>query len=33
VVLYRDPTSGESFLIYETEDGFIKVPFDIPSVP
>jgi WD40 repeat protein len=30
VVLYRDPTSGEAFLIYETEDGFVRVVSDIP---
>jgi len=31
VVLYRDAVSGESFLIYETADGIVKVPFEIPS--
>ena len=30
VVLYRDVVSGESFLIYETADGIVKVPFEIP---
>ena len=31
VVLYEDPTSGENFLIYETVDKSVKVPFTPPT--
>ncbi|MGH2621104.1 MAG: hypothetical protein ACRDHG_11130 [Anaerolineales bacterium] len=33
VVLDQDPASGETFLIYETKDGFVKVPFTVPPSP
>ncbi|MGH7273514.1 MAG: hypothetical protein ACREIQ_03510, partial [Nitrospiria bacterium] len=32
-ILDRDPASGETFLVYETKDGFVKVPFAIPPAP
>jgi hypothetical protein len=33
LMLHQDPASGEAFLIYETQHGFVKVPFVIPSGP
>ncbi|MEX1068782.1 MAG: hypothetical protein WED08_03185 [Patescibacteria group bacterium] len=30
VMIYHDPASGEDFLIYETANGVVKVPFSTP---
>lgn len=33
ILFHRDAASGESVLIYDTEAGIVKVPFEIPSLP
>ena len=32
-VIFYQNTAGEEFLVYETADGVVKVPFEVPSEP